>query len=213
MLHLPISKTVFLPLGAEILYGCPRVFDNKIHLLYVGILQKRHIGKTVDGFSLFYKKYVGKVSLKYDIVGFSPDEKDEEEIRYKVEEYELDNIVTFHGIKNHEELQSYLEDATIGICFVPQTPYFEIQPSTKIVEYALSGLITIATDTYENRKLISNTNGFICQDNAESFCDSLEKIYLNLDNYKDSVIRESLIQYHWQTIVENTLAPLLRGGS
>jgi len=210
LLRLPKSNTLLLPLGAEILYNGSKIFQNRIHLLYIGILQDRSIGKTIDGFKMFHDKYAGQFSLRYDIVGFSPNVEDEEEIRYKIKDYGMEDIVRFHGLKNHEELKPYLNEATVGVCFVPQVSHFQIQPSTKIIEYALSGLITIATDTQENRRFISKLNGVICQDNAESFCDSLEKVYLNLENYTDTSIRESLIQYHWQTVVCDTLAPLLR---
>jgi len=92
---------------------------------------------------------------------------------------------------------------------VPQTPYYDVQPPTKIFEYALSGLITIATNTAENRRFITDMNGVICEDNADSFCDAMEKVYANLDEYNDRKIRESLKEYNWEKIVKNILIPIL----
>ena len=122
----------------------------------------------------------------------------------------LNEIVKFHGRKNHQELKQYIQNATIGVCFVPQTSYYDVQPPTKIFEYALSGLITIATDTGENRKYINDVNGVICQDNENSFCAALEKVYESLGKYDDSKIRQSLSEYHWGKIVKNILLPILR---
>jgi hypothetical protein len=32
-----------------------------------------------------------------------------------------------------------------------QNEFYNVQPATKIFEYSMSGLITIATDTFENK--------------------------------------------------------------
>ena len=211
LLHIPVSKRVLLPLGSDIIYDGSKKYHNNVHLIYVGILQMRAIGTTIEGFWHFYNKYKDKISLKYDIVGFSPDKKDEEDIQYKIKKFGLQEIVRFHGLKTHNELKYLFKEATIGVCFVPQIPQFQFQPSTKIFEYVLSGLITIATDTYENRRFVSSINGIICQDNAASFCDGLETIYLNFNKYRDNTIRKSLMQYHWNAIVNETLKPLFLG--
>jgi len=43
-------------------------------------------------------------------------------------------------------------------------PYYDCQPATKTFEYILSGMVCIATSTYENKKLINNINGVLCND-------------------------------------------------
>jgi len=208
LLKLPSKKTLILPLGASVLDETPKRFD-KIHLIYIGNLEKRHIKRTIDGFYLFHTKYAGRVSLRYDIVGFSNNMDDEENIKTSITENNLKDIVIFHGRKNHQQLKEYIQNATIGVCFVPQTPYYDVQPSTKIFEYALSGLITIATDTSENRRFISDVNGVICQDNAESFCEALETVYANMVSYSDIETRKSLSQYNWSYITKHILLPIL----
>lgn len=208
VLRLPGKKTFILPLGASVLDETQKQFD-KMHLLYIGTLHKRQIEKTIEGFSRFYAKHAGKVSLRYDIVGFSHIEDDAEKIKTVISKNNLNNIVKFHGRKHNQELKKYIQNATIGVCFVPQTPYYDVQPPTKLFEYALSGLITIATDTSENRKYINDVNGVICQDNAESFCNTLEIIYAKIDSYYDSTIRESLIEYNWRSITKKALLPIL----
>jgi glycosyltransferase involved in cell wall biosynthesis len=208
LLKLPSKKTFILPLGASVLDETPKQY-NKTHLIYIGTLHKRHIEKTIDGFAKFYAKHTGEVSLRYDIVGFSHIEDDEVKIKSAISKNNLSGIVAFHGRKNHQQLKEYIQNATIGVCFVPQTPYYDVQPPTKIFEYALSGLITIATNTSENRRFITDINGVICEDNADSFCDAMENVYTNLDKYNDRKIRESLNEYNWENIVENILLPIL----
>lgn len=208
LLKLPSRKTTILPLGADILDTSPKVYD-KMHLIYIGTLHKRNIDRTIDGFAGFYNKYFTKISLRYDIIGFSHKAEDMEKILQTIERHNFKGIVCFHGRKNHQELKQYLKNATIGVCFVPQTPFYDVQPSTKVLEYALSGLVTIATNTSENRPLINDRNGVICQDNADSFCRCLEKIYSNLVHYDESEIRNSQMTFRWIKIVENTLLPLL----
>ncbi|HDQ16108.1 MAG TPA: glycosyltransferase [Bacteroidetes bacterium] len=208
LLILPNKKIFLLPLGASVLDGTPKRFD-KIHLIYIGTFHKRHIEKTIEGFARFYSMHAGRVSLKYDIIGFSHIEDDVTKIKSTISKNNLNEIVLFHGRKNHQQLKEYMQNATIGVCFVPQTPYYDVQPPTKIFEYALSGLITIATDTTENRRVITDINGIICMDNEDSFCEALEIVYANLGKYDDSKIRHSLSEYNWEKIVKNILLPIL----
>lgn len=207
-LKLPLRKTSIVPLGANELDETPKRY-NKMNLIYIGTLYKRNIEKTIRGFSQFYEKHAAKLPIRYDIIGFSHEYSDVQNIRTAISNHNLDQIVMFHGRKNHQQLKDYIKNATIGVCFVPQTSYFDVQPATKIFEYALSALITIATDTSENRLLISSINGVICQDNAESFCDAMEMIYANLDNYNDIEIRQSLSRYNWANITRTFLLPIL----
>jgi len=208
LLKLPSRKTTILPLGADILARSPKVYD-KMHLIYIGILYKRNIERTIEGFSRFYEKYSGKLSIHYDIIGFGRPE-DEKKIRNAIENHNMEGVVVFHGRKNHHELKPYLQNATVGICFIPRTRYYDVQPPTKIVEYAFSGLITIATDTLENRDFINDENGLLCRDNAGSFCDALEEIFSRLEHYDEYRIRTSLSDFSWQRIIANVLVNVLR---
>jgi len=208
LLNLPNKKTKILPLGAEIIVPDKKVY-NKMYLIYIGTFYKRNIEKTIEGFEQFYFEKKNTIPIKYYIIGFGSIEE-EKTISETIKKYKLNNVIKFLGRKNHNELYSYLKEATIGISFVPQTSYYDVQPPTKIFEYALSGLITISTDTYEARKLITKENGVICQDNAQSFKEKLDEIYENLDYYSSDKIRKSLINNEWKTIVKKILVPVLK---
>lgn len=108
------------------------------------------------------------LSIKYDIIGFGRME-DEERIKNSIKENRLEKEVCFHGRRNHSELRPFFERATIGVCFIPQTSFYDIQPSTKLFEYAMSGLITIATNTLANKKYITCANGVLCNDSVADF--------------------------------------------
>ena len=211
LLHLKRNKTLYLPLGAEIIDNSYKKYD-RLHLIYVGMLSMREIEKTIEGFALFLNKNKINLSLHYDIIGFG-DNDSEKKIIESIKVNHLEEIVFFHGRKNHYELQPYYENATIGVCFIPQTPFYDVQPSTKIFEYAISGLITIATNTSENKKLITENNGVLCNDNAESFCNALQLITNNLSNFNNKIVRNSLINYKWETISREILYPILNNNS
>jgi len=204
---LPMRKASVIPLGAPKFSSSKKSFE-KIHLLYVGSLYKRNIGDTIQGLQRFYKEYGDKIEIRYDIVGFG--KKEEEKIIFNlITYYNLKKVVRFHGKKNHSELVDLFENANIGVCYVPIKDYFQVQPATKLFEYALSGMFIIATNTKENRKYINSENGILCEDNPESFFESLVKIYNIRSSIDSEKIRTSLKEYNWENIVQNKLKPLL----
>ena len=202
-----IKDYIVLPVGADIIDNSSKSY-NKLNLLYIGVLSNRDIYKTVEGVSLFLKKTESTPSLRYDIIGGAKVEEIEK-LNKTIRENNLQNIVFYHGILSHKEAKPFIKLANIGICFVPQTSYYDVQPSTKIFEYALSGLVTLATDTSENRAVINETNGLIFQDNPQSFSESLEKVMHNSAQYSETVIRNSLINYKWEEIIRTILVPLI----
>lgn len=211
LLKLKDKSYEVVPLGADEISSEVRQY-SPIKMLYVGSLQKRDIYKTIEGVAKFCDKYED-VDIRYDIIGFGGPE-DEARIKSTIENRGLSSKVKFHGRINYENLKPYFDKANLGIAFVPMTPYYECQPSTKIYEYVLSGMYCIATNTYENRILIDPVNGIICDDNADSFCEALTKYY-NMDRTEFSVeeIKKSMTQYLWQNVINDKLLPLLHSVS
>ena len=207
LLLIPKKKVNILPLGANIIDKSKKVYE-KMHLLYVGVFDNRNLSITIKGVKKFIENNKSVKSIKYYIIGYGTSEE-ENVIINSIKENNLDDVVIYLGKKHHTQLLPYFKDSTIGISFVPQTSFYDVQPPTKIFEYVLSGLITIATDTSESKKLISEENGVICQDNVDSFLNALEKTFNNLDNYNEKSIRASLKDNQWDKIVENYLVPIL----
>ena len=207
--HLGLSprKCHWLPLGAEIINGKPKYYNN-IKLLYIGSISQRKIHETIEGFSLFYHQRNPSHTCSYDIFGFGTSEE-EQRLHKQIKQLGLEGVVRFHGRKNHDEIKAYFEKCTIGVSFVPITPYYNLQPPTKTFEYILSGMICIATATHENSKLITDQNGVLCQDNAEGFLNALQEIFENKHKYEQKKIIASLRGNAWPKIVRENLIPYL----
>lgn len=197
-----------LPLGADIISNSQKQYDSEIRLIYIGTLKARDIPKTIEGTFLFHKIHP-EVKIKYDIIG-SGSEQDNQDILDSINKFKLGGIVTYHGYMTHSQCEEYLDTANIGCAFVPMTDYFEYQPPTKIFEYAMSGLYTIATKTKANTEYISYYNGDLIEDTAKSFCHALENYLLKRKQLDERKIRNSLKQFSWESIVNNYLIPLLK---
>lgn len=60
------------------------------------------------------------------------------------------------------------------------------------IEYALSGLYTIATNTYENRQVIHSNNGILINDTISDFAKALYDTYQHRREYNSQTIRKSM---------------------
>lgn len=211
LLKISKRKSLILPLGAEIYYKGEKDFEQ-LNLLYVGSLDGRRIYETVEGFSSFLKMLPNNDKAYYTIIGFGS-QNDESLIRSLIEKNNLASHVFFEGLKNYSELAPYFENANVGVAYVPVTEYYQRQPLTKIFEYALSGMFTIATNTYENKRIINNINGTICNDSSISFQESLQLVYNNRSKLKADPIRKTLLNYQWEVLVKNLLYPFISNTS
>jgi glycosyltransferase involved in cell wall biosynthesis len=198
-------KSTILPLGSDIISNRDKnFFDFK--LLYVGTLNNRNIIQTVKGLDIIIKNQPELKGITYDIIG---DGSELNEIRSLIDNLGLRNNIKVHGRIPHFRLQNYFDECNIGISHVPITDYYEFQPVTKTYEYILSGMVCMATDTFENRKLINDDNGVLYQDNPTSFADAFNKVLSNKVNYNSHVIRQTLKDYTWRNIVKSRLYPIL----
>ncbi len=208
LLHLNQNNTFLLPLGADIISSTPTQYKS-INLLYVGSLNKRNVHDTIEGVSIFLKNHLIKgFSIHYDIIGFG-NSIDENIIRGSIKKFDLEKVVTFLGRVKHSDLKPYFEKCNVGIAYIPIVPYYEHQPTTKLFEYALSGKYTIATSTFENRKVITKENGILIKDTPAEFARALEYIYLNKVHFNESSIRNSLLNFTWEKISNDILLPHL----
>lgn len=207
LLKLNPQKCTVLPLGAERI-KCDREF-TAMRLLYLGTLTKRNIHQTVEGFARFYRQYGGEVDMSYDIVGFGLTE-DVCQLTSIINNLQLQKVIVFHGRKHHKELNQFLDKCNIGVSYVPITPMFDSQPPTKTFEYIMAGMICIATSTAENRLLITEHNGVLCESNEESFFQALNEIRNHRLDYDSQRIASTLESHSWRAIVNNILLPNLR---
>lgn len=206
-INLDKNKSSIVPLGADIISKGDKLFEKEIRLLYVGTLNGRKIHDTISGLDLFLKRKPEITNISYDIVG---DGKELNILKNVVAKKRLVKNVNIHGRIPHFEIKPFFEKCNIGVSYVPATDYYEHQPATKTYEYILAGMTCIATNTYENRKVIIKGNGVLCEDNPESFANALEEVTERFKQYKSETIRDSLSEYTWENIVKRCLSPLLK---
>jgi hypothetical protein len=203
------KKTLILPLGADIYFNGEHDYKN-MHLLYIGTLDGREINKTIFGLSDYLRKFPErKPQVTYTIIGFGAEEEISK-INRSISETNLSDVIKYVGRKNYSELEPYLKNANIGISFVPMTKFYDSQPPTKTFEYVLNGLFTIATGTSENKLLIIETNGLICNDDEISFSNSLEAYQLVKHKLNSKAIRNSLMAFEWSKLVKTKLIPFIK---
>lgn len=207
--YLKLSKknTVIIPLGIRLISKAEKNYTN-LRMVYLGSINHRNIFESVLGLVIFLKKHPN-ATVHYDIIGGSFAE-DQIQLESIIKNNNLENIVEYHGRLPDDDLQQILDNATVGICYVPQKPYYEFQPATKLMEYAASGLVVIATDTYENSIMMDEKTGVICQDNPESFAEAIELVNNRLNSYSEITIRSTFEPFFWEKVAENFWIPLLK---
>lgn len=203
-LKLSASKCSVIPLGSDCISNCDKVFIN-LKLLYVGTLSGRNISQTILGLKIFINNNP-KVKITYDIIG---DGFDFETINNLVIDLNLGKIVKMHGRIPHFKLKPFFDNSNVGVSYVPITDYYQYQPPTKTYEYINSGMACVATNTFENQKIINSQNGVLCNDSPESFALSIEYISQNLNFYNSKTIKNTLLNNNWFTIVDQSLKPVL----
>lgn len=200
MLHL--KKFRLLPLGSDVLSLTDKDFAAP-KLLYVGTLSGRFIHETVKGCKLFMDQT--GVALSYDIFG----DGDANSKKLLMEAIGNSTEIRYHGFRHHAELSFFFDTCNAGVSFVPITAHFNVQPPTKTFEYMNAGMVCIATETNENKKIVTPANGILCQDNAVAFSDALHYFMENKNNYSSAVIRSTIAGSTWKNIVDKYLLTIL----
>jgi glycosyltransferase involved in cell wall biosynthesis len=207
-LHILRKKSNVVPLGSEIIFAGKHNF-NSLNLLYIGTFDDRNIEITIKGLHLFLQNIeYNSIKIRYTIVGFGS-ENESLKIMKSISENKIIEFVKFEGRKNFEEFNPYFEQSNIGIVFIPQTPWYDCQPSTKLFEYLLSGMTVIATNTYENRLIVNKGNGVLVNDSPEDFCNGLISIYNQRNSFDSIKIRKSVESNTWESIININLKPFL----
>lgn len=202
LLNISCKNTKVISLGANSqinLSSLNNKFKKELNLMYVGVLTGRRILDTLEGFKNFKEK--NDIVCHYSIIGYGKDKKDEDEITDYIKNNNLEKYISFHGRIENNKLKSYFEKNNIGVSYIPLLDHYQVQPPTKTFEYLMNGMICIATNTLENKKVIHKDNGVLIEDNSESFYEGLEEIYRNIDNYDKKNIYKSIKKYSWENIV------------
>lgn len=198
---LNIQNYFLSPIGSHIISNCNKSF-SRMDLLYVGTLNNRRIMDTIYGFYYFIKSNNINVPLSYTIIGFGR-KIIEQNLIDLISDLKLEKYINFIGKREPDELKKYFDNSNIGIAYIPVTEYYNCQPPTKLFEYLLSGMPVIATNTYENSKVINNKiYGEIIDDSPIGFSKGLKKIYNRLNMFDSDFIRQNNIKYEYSNLIK-----------
>jgi hypothetical protein len=207
-MYLKLPKRSFvIPLGCPDFEILSKSYID-FNVLYIGTLNNRNISKTIIGFISFYKKLVNPINVTYNIIGYGTSDEIAE-IESNIKLSNLGSIIKYHGEIRGVELKSFYNKSNIGLSYIPINNFFNYQPPTKTFEYLSNGLITLATNTFENSLLVNNLNGLLINDTILDIEQGLRTIYDNRYSYKTADIQFGMNQYTWSNIVHNILIPYM----
>jgi glycosyltransferase involved in cell wall biosynthesis len=195
-----------LPLGAEQFNIANKNFNAcTMNLIYIGTLSGRDIHKTILGVQSFLIQNPN-IPLRYTIVGEGR-EGERKALEELVAQLGLSDIVELVGYVPNTQVTPYLEEATVGISFVPICERFQYQPPTKTYEYLAAGIPVMATATHENAKIINGSNGILIDDSAESFSENLGYMHRHINMYNSTIIKASVMENTWDKIILENAIP------
>lgn len=198
-LNINVRNTMILPVGGNISKRRIKEKNSVYQILYVGVLNTRRIEDTIEGLKIYLSDIHCLEKIRYDIVGYGTKDV-EKRLKEIVEKNHLTKIVTFHGRKKVTELDEYYDRADVAVVYIPIIPAYTNQPSTKLLEALLKGIPVIATNTKENKLLVSEKNGILIEDSPQAFAYGLKKLLDNYDRYNSEDIIKSVSEYDWQKI-------------
>lgn len=196
-----IKKTVCIPLGGSAISGEMRNIDG-LQLIYIGAYINRDIDILVKAYASFIKEFSPNNS-KLTLIGYG--DKELFKLKQLVNSLGLSKYVYVFDRMTHNELKSYVEKANVGISFVPINAYYNHQTPTKILEYGLSGLFTIATNTAASQKIINDINGVLCEDNVDSLKNAIFNVSKNNLYFNHEEIKKTFHSYDIKNIVNDKM--------
>ena len=202
-----IRKDAFiLPLGADIYkrksYSLEHCKERDLILFYVGSLVGRNLEIVISGFKHYLDKNpMSRVSLK---IAGNYNNSEGNKLINLTEEYNLTDKVNFLGYLSRDQLYRTLDSVDIGIVHVPNTSFYDCQPSTKLFEFLLSGIPVIASATAENLKVVKEGMGLTYKSDCSiCFSETLEELITQLVDLQLDVDCTAVEQFSWEKISLN----------
>lgn len=201
------KNAIILPLGANPMI-INRHVNYKLHLLYVGTLSSRRIEDTIDGIKIFLKEQP-EADIYYSIIGDGW-HNEKQELQNRINKLDLQKYIELMGYLPYSELRQFYQKTNVGVSYIPITSYYEFQPATKTYEYLMAGMPVIATNTYENRQVVTQINGVLIQDSPESFAIGVADVFKKLNSFEEAKIRKTVENYEWSKIVQTMKNTILK---
>lgn len=96
-------------------------------------------------------KKLKDTKIKWQLIG---DGRNVQQLRQKVKEYQLEDIVIFHGRKPEKEIPQYLANANAALLILKPDPVFEMTLPAKLQTYMACGVPIVGCVSGEVKKVI-----------------------------------------------------------
>lgn len=153
-------------------------FDNKIHIVYAGILDKLKGGafNAVESAKYLSGKYVIR------IIGFG-NSQDIADLQDRIEQENSNNVckIFFDGLKYGEEYTEYISKCNIGLSTQsPEAEYNNTSFPSKVLSYLSMGLRVVTIDIEAIRiSQIGHILYYYNENNGKSIADAILNIEMN----------------------------------
>ncbi len=177
--------------------------NDEVVGIYIGTAYLRHLEQLMEGWMLARKRLH---RIRLVIIG---DAIDMPNLRALASA--SNNTIELHPKQPPEKIWPLLRAADFGIAYVPNSPGFAYQQSTKILEYLAAKLPVLATKTPANIRFVHDTkNGILTEDSTEGVRKGLERMLQSLHEISgDNLDATSLLRtYAWERIVRDRLLPM-----
>lgn len=202
---LNLERYKLLPLGASRsllnLKAKRKNLNSKFKFIYVGVFDKRNIDFFLTQFNVFVLK--NNLDWSIDIFGYGS----QSELKKILEIDKSCSFINFKGYLDRKEFQETLMNYDIGVSYVPIIDTFDCQPPTKTFEYLMANLPVLATSTYENRLIVSNSNGWLCNTETHSINSALN--YIKNSDISKLEPRRGMNIHTWDSIFEHYYSDLI----
>lgn len=171
--------------------------QNKNNLLYVGkFVWEKNIKLLLD----CYKKLLQR-SDKYTLTMVGGLNNEQEIMTYATKIGIYDKI-KFTGVINNQQLLQGLYLSHDLLVFPSIFDTF----SLVVHEAASQGLASLVVkNSSSSENIIDDRNGFICEEDSQSFCNKIEEIFANKKWLKVVGQYARSLPYSWDEVVENTI--------
>lgn len=194
-----------VPLGSRE-FKVPERGREVIEVLYVGTLFNREIPSLLVAIEILLR---ADEDVRFTMIGRGCDST-ARKVRQFIHDNDFSGRCKFLGEIHPPEVNVFFERSHIGISYVPQTAYFDLQPVTKIAEYAAAGMYTVATRTAAQMSMIDEAFGICVEANPVEFADGILSAVQRIRAADIGRIHEYAEQFLYRNIVQHHLGPALQ---
>jgi hypothetical protein len=202
------GRSLIYPLGIQLNKYNPKNINKKCiyctKFVYIGSL---HPFRKID---ILLKRIAGlpikiKKKIKLDFYGNGPHS---DVLLSIVKELNIEEIVSFKGLIETDELCPILSKYDAGIAWVPHEIY-SASPSLKLLEYIAAGLVPLATDTIAHKREFKNGLHIeFFSDDQDTFNKSFVKtVETGFSTSKRNVNLNTIKNYDYDMITKNIILP------